>query len=639
MQFKQPLFYVRTGIESRQKQEERQKAAVLPVLKKLNWVLIIIAFCFAILIFRLAQLQIIQGDQFDQIAQFNIVRTTLIPPPRGEIRDRFGKPLAYDVPRLNVCAKISEIEDQNVFVKKLAPLIDTKPERIKEILEKNKDDIYRKILIKPRIDTEMMMVVAESQGDLPGLYLEVQPMREYPHNETASHVLGYVGEITEDEIKSPQFKGLKTGDIVGKDGIEKYYDQYLQGRYGTQQELVNAAGKVITELKQEAPSPGYVLYLTLDLELQKECDRLLGDFVSNLSAISRESLAGTAIIMDSRNNEVLAMSSYPRYNPNLFARGITSKEYEKLIQGMDYPLLNRCISGAYPAASTYKIITAAAGLEEGLCTRYSQFYCSGKYLVGSHVFNCFVRSGHGPIDFNKSMSESCDVTFYLLGESMGLNKLLHYSREFGIGEKTQIDLPGETAGLLPDELWKRQNLDEPWYTGDTVNIAIGQGYLGVTPLQMGVVIGAVVHDGIKYKPHLLKRVERVDGKILKTIQPEELGRIQVKKMHFDALKDTMRDAVLTGTAKSLRVPKMYFAGKTGTAESFASPENPNGRNHTWFVGYGPFDDPEIILVVFLEKSGDLAGRRAVPLSGSILESYYNIMSERKAEQKVKDTEE
>jgi len=580
-----------------------------------------------LLIGRLAFLQLLMGDRYGKIARFNIIRTRLITAPRGEIRDCRGRVLACNVPRLNVCAVLKEIDDIGIFARKLAPLIGYSPERIIKTISKHKGNPFQKIVIKPKVDTEVMMKVAECQGDIPGLYLEVLPVREYPYGESASHIIGYVGEITSEELVKPRYRERRQGDIVGKDGIEKYYDQYLQGKPGEIREVVDVSGRVIKVLGKTQPKPGYNLYLTLDLRLQKECEEILKYYIESHSKISGEPLAGSVIIINNKTGKVLAMASYPGFDPNIFSKGVSQKEYQKLIRRKDYPLLNRNIAGAYPAASTFKIITASAALQEGICTRYSPFYCSGRRKVGNQYFYCFVRTGHGAIDFHKAISESCDVVFYILGEALGIDRLLNYAGQFGLGSKTGIDLPGEINGLLPDHIWKMKTLKEPWYTGDTINLSIGQGYLGVTPLQMAVVVGVLANGGFMFRPFLVEKVERSDGVVLKVTKPVISRKVKVNKNHFNAIRDGMREAVVTGTAKRLNVPRMRFAGKTGTAENFPTRENPHGRNHTWFVGMGPVEDPDIVLVVFLEKSGGLAGKMAVPLAGSVLRKYRKLYDE------------
>ncbi|MFP4496940.1 MAG: penicillin-binding protein 2 [Vulcanimicrobiota bacterium] len=600
--------------------------------RRLTILLIVVFVCCLLLIGRLFQLQLLKGEQYTKSANTNVIKTTFLPGPRGEIRDRYGKILAFDVPRLNICMVISEIKDENEFARTLGPLIGYSPEIIKRKIEKNRQDIYGKIIIKPRVDTETMMKVAEQQGDLPGLYLDVQPVREYPFGDTASHVIGYVSEITKEELDANKKEGYLARDFIGKDGIEKYYDGILRGRHGAKEELTDVSGHVIKEIGETKPSPGKNIYLSLDIELQKKVEEILKWNVNSLSAISGQKLAASAIVMDIKTGEILAMASIPQFDPNKFLKGMTEKEYQTLINRKDYPLLNRNIAGTYPLASTFKMVTGIAALQEGLCTRYSPFNCNGYYEVGSRKFYCFVRTGHGKIDFNEAISESCDVVFYELGEKMGIEKLLEYSRNFGLGQKTRIDLPSESPGLLPDNYWKIKNFNEPWYTGDTVNLSIGQGFLGATPLQLAVITATVANDGRMMQPHLLIKTENSEKKQVETIKPTVVRELNVDKKHFDAIKDGMRSAVKTGTAKLLD-SRISSAGKTGTAENFPNPENPYGRNHTWFAGFAPSHDPEIAIVVFFEKSGGYGGKKAVPMAREILDDYARLKRQRAYHQK------
>ena len=585
------------------------------------FILIILVLMLALL-GRLFYLQLVMGDKYIRIANINIIRTTYIPAPRGEITDRKGRVLALDIPRLNVCAIPSEIDDLNIFCKTLSPLIGYSPERIRKVIERKGQNPYQKVVIKAKVKTETMMQVAEVKSDIPGLYLEIQPVREYPYGKTASHIIGYVGEITSEELKTHKSKGYLLGDYIGKDGIEKYYDPLLRGEPGIRKVVVDVSGRIISTIYEKKPRPGKNVALTIDLELQQDVEKILRWHVRSLSLSSREDLAAAAVIEEVKNGEILALASIPQFDPNLFSKGISTKDYKKLISRKDYPLLNRTVSGQYPLASTYKMITACAALQEGIVTRYSPFNCPGYYMVENHRFNCFVRSGHGKIDFNNAIAESCDVAFYFMGENLGINRLLKYSRYFGLGSKTGIDLPGEIAGVLPDNYWKMKNFKEPWYTGDTVNLSIGQGYLGATPLQLSMVTSAVATDGKVYKPHLLKSVTNSEGKVISNTVPQLIRRIPAEAQHFEAIREGMRTATRKGTAKRMKAP-LSSGGKTGTAENFPCPENPHGRNHTWFAGFSPAYSPNIALVVFFERSGGLGGTRAVPIASEILRAYYD----------------
>jgi penicillin-binding protein 2 len=587
--------------------------------RKLNILLTIMGICMIILLGRLVYLQIIMGAKFYKIASVNVVRSSYILAPRGEIKDRNGNFLAYDIPRLNVCAIRAEIENVDRFVRKLSPLIGYPPAYVKKIIEKHKDNPYQKFVIKAKVDTPTMMKVAEVQLDLPGLHLEVQPVREYPCGEYASHIIGYVGEIAEDELKL-KGKNYQLGDYVGKDGIEKEYDSYLKGTYGEKNVLVDAEGKDIRLISEKKPVPGKTVYLTIDMELQKETEDILTWHVKSLSKISKELLAAAAVVMDVQTGEILAMASIPEFDPNLFSKGISPKDYNKLINRKDYPLMNRIISGAYPPASTFKMVTGIAALQEGICTRYSPFICPGFYNLNGQHFNCFVKSGHGKIDFNNSIAQSCDVTFYFLGHKLGNDRLLNFAKDFGLGQRTGIDIPGESPGILPDNYWKMRMYKEPWFTGDTVNMSIGQGFLNATPLQMAVVTAAVANGGKILRPHLMSRVCTADGQDVSEYKTKILRTLKVDPGHFEAIRQGMRSAIKKGTAKAYNA-KISAGGKTGTAENFPTPENPNGRNHTWFTGFAPANDPEVAIVVFFERSGNYAGRTAVPIASQILDEY------------------
>jgi penicillin-binding protein 2 len=589
--------------------------------KRLTIFILLVAALMGLLLARLAYLQIVSGEKYSRIANYNIIHTTYLPAPRGEIRDRNGRVLAWDVPRLNVCAVPSEVTDLNIFTKRLAPLIDYTPGRIRKILERKGINPFQKVIIKAKVDTETMMKVAEIQGDMPGLYLEVQPVREYPEKDLASHIIGYVGEITEEELAAQKKQGYLMGDYVGKDGIEKQYDSYLKGEHGENQVLVDASGKAIQTLMEKKSRPGRNLVLTIDAELQKEVEEILAWHVRSLSIVSREPLAASAIIENVNTGEILAMASIPQFDPNLFSKGISVKDYNSLIGRRDYPLLNRSIAGIYPLASTFKMVTASAALQEGICTRYSPFICPGYYQVGNQRFNCFVKSGHGRIDFNDAISESCDVAFYYMGEHLGIDLLGKYAKDFGLGERTGIDLPGEAAGVMPDSFWKMSHIREPWYTGDTINLSIGQGYLGATPVQLSVITAAVANDGKIVRPRLLKSVVDSSGRTIMSEKTKVMRQLKVKRGHFDAIRDGMRTAVLKGTANRLG-SKVSASGKTGTAESFPCPENPHGRNHNWFAGFAPASQPDIAVVVIFERSGGYAGKNVVPLSGEILNAYF-----------------
>ncbi len=599
-----------------------EKAEELAIKKRLVVFQVAIFLLLFILISRLCYLQILKGANYTQIAQRNVIRVTYYPAPRGKIVDRHGRILAYDVARFDVGVIPAKIKDEDKLILNISKIMNVPPDKLREKIDKGrKTDPYSKVVLKTHIDKATMVQLAELSEEYPEIFIDVRPFRVYPMGKVASHILGYVGEVTKEELKKRSH--YIPGDTVGKDGIEKEYDKYLHGRAGKKEVLVDVSGRIIKVIKDIPPKAGDTVQISIDAKFQKAVEDILRYHVKSLSAISGEPLAASAIVMDVKTGEILAMASIPDYDPNKFVKGLTPKEYKELIKRKDYPLLNRAISGAYPLASTFKIVTALASLQEGICTRYSPFYCKGYYTVGTHKFYCFLKTGHGKIDFNEAIAQSCDVVFYSLGDKLGIEKLLKYARQFGLGERTHIDLPGEISGLLPDHYWKMKTLKEPWYEGDTINLSIGQGYLAATPIQLLVIAETVVNKGVMLRPHLLMDIKTPEGNVIKKYSKEVMRKVSIDQRHFEAVMDGMRSAVRKGTAKRYNAP-ISAGGKTGTAENFPCPENPHGRNHTWFVGFAPAYNPEVVFVVFFERSGGYAGKRTVPIASEIMKAYAKL---------------
>ncbi|HPZ08019.1 MAG TPA: penicillin-binding transpeptidase domain-containing protein, partial [Candidatus Eremiobacteraeota bacterium] len=370
---------------------------------------------------------------------------------------------------------------------------------------------------------------------------------------------------------------------------------------------------------------------TLDIDIQRICENELDLILKKLAGEQGKTKAGAVVVLSVKTGELLAMCSKPDFNPNLFSTGISEKDYKELIKNPWHPLFNRSIAGLYPPASTFKIITASAALQEHRTSPWTPFYCSGYIKVEDKIFNCDLRTGHGKIDFTNSIAESCDIVYYQLGLELGLKKIQTYAREFNIGLLTGIELPGESAGLLPTSEWKEKTIGEKWYVGDTVNLSIGQGYLLTTPLQMAVATAILANGGIYNPPHLVKKIESEQGDIIFEYKPENIRHIQVDTANLEVIKKGMRLAVTKGTSTAANIPEIAIAGKTGTAENVATPENPTGENHTWFVTYAPSDDPEIAIAVFLEQAGGYAGKTAVPLGTEIIKNYFNIKKQQRHE--------
>ncbi len=553
-----------------------------------------------VLIVKLYQIQIIQGPYYKELAEGNRIRLISVSAPRGEIVDRYGKIMAKNRPSFTISVIPFE-GNREESLKLLSKIINLPYTEIKKKIDEAPNSLQPVNIILDA-DLEIISKIKELEDKLPGVLVTTNIIREYPNGNTASHILGYVGEVSKEEIKIFQAYGVKMGDIVGKTGIERGYQKELMGIPGGEQVEVDAMGRPIKILGTVPPIPGSTLVTTINLDLQKVVEE----------SLKRRGLPGAIVVMDPRNGDVLAMASNPDFDPNSFARGITAEEWKKLLS-IKKPLLNRAISAAYPPGSTFKIAVALGALVEGITDKNTLFYCPGSMLIGNRKFRCWTT--HGRIDFLNAISKSCDVAFYTIGLKLGLEKMAKYARLLGLGNLTGIDIPGEARGLIPDPSWKKG----PWYIGDTANMSIGQGYVQVTPIQMAVLVSTIANGGKVYKPRIVSKIISQDSTV--KIQPPVLIRdISKFKKEIDIIKEGMKLVVDVGTGNLAKVRGVTVAGKTGTAENFPNIENPLGKDHAWFIAYAPTDNPKIALSIIIEQGGH-GGSTAAPIAAEII-SYY-----------------
>jgi penicillin-binding protein 2 len=590
---------------------------------------ILAALSLLVIMGRLYYLQVYKGDYLVKKAEENMIRAIPISSERGAIMDRNGTILAKNSPRFTLSLLSFELRNPSTAVSILAERLSLKPAETKELLKKIQANPADPIKIGKPIDYRDLSRIAEVLGDFPGLYIESLPLREYPLKKTGCHITGYLGEISIEELEENSHGGYQIGDFVGKDGLEKEYDRKLRGQKGVKKVLVNVEGRMSRYIGEDPPQTGDLLILTLDSELQRISEEALEKTITAVRRKNGESSGGAVVVMGARNGEILSLVSSPGFDPNLFAKGISVKDYNKLISDKAFPLLNRTIHCTYPCASTYKMITGSAALQERLITKNSHFYCSGVYKAGEMPFNCFVRSGHGPISFIDAIAQSCDVVFYQLAARINLEHFLDYSKSFGIGTATGIDLPAETGGLLPTPAWKKKVYHEEWFIGDTINLSIGQGFVGVTPLQVAVATAAVANGGTIYQPHIIGQIISSEGKMIKNNEAVKMREVPVDPAHLETIREGMRGAVRYGTAVAANSSIIEIAGKTGTAENFPASDNPHGRNHTWFTSFAPYKDPEIVITVFVEKSGGFGGQWCAPVARTIAEAYMQKKKSRK----------
>ncbi len=567
----------------------------------------------AALVLRLFHLQVVQGARLARRTVFDTVVREPIETRRGRIYDSYGRPLVVNAPRFALWVLPSALRNVPQTVAGVARALQVSEASLLDRLHQHESRPDERFIWQDDLDARQFARLAEIQPDLPGVTLGARPLRRYPFGPVAAHVVGTVGEVSDEDLK--RHPGYDEGDVLGKTGLERQYERDLRGARGLSQTHYDAAGRRVATTIVHPFVPGRDLKLTIDARFQQRVEAVLGATVRHLQRQNGEAQGGAVVVVDVRSGAVLAMASLPEYDPNLFAKGISASAYASLLKDRAYPLLNRCIDSAYPPGSTFKLVTGSASLEEGLCSAGTVFQCNGAFEVAGQTFHCFVRSGHGAIGFIESISQSCDVVFYELGHRLGIERLVRYARAFGVGAKTGIDLPDEDPGLLPTPAWKKKALHQPWFAGDTVNLAIGQGYLSATPLQMAMVTAAVANGGTLWRPYLVQG----EG-------PHRVGRVPVSASDLAAVREGMRGAVTHGTATAGNSKRIALAGKTGTAENAPTADNPHGRNHAWFVGFAPYDHPEVAVAVVLEKSGGMGGQVAAPIARAAVEAWFSAQT-------------
>ncbi|MBU1035902.1 penicillin-binding protein 2 [bacterium] len=575
------------------------------VKQRLNWLLIFMVICFLILVIGLWYLQMIKGEEFKERAVENCIRSLVEDAPRGRIYDRQEKLLVTNRPAVVVSIIPAEVDDLEKLSERLSRIIGISPEEILQTVKNYRENPFKPVKILDDCKTNNIVEIEERKDELKGVVLEVKPRRDYLYHDFAAHSLGYVGEIDKEELQrfgNPKFQG---GDIIGKAGLENYYDDILRGEKGGKEVEVDALGQEIATLLYQKPVPGKDLVLTIDRDLQLYGENLLFD------------KKGSIMVSDPNSGEILALVNRPSFSPNLFANGISSSDWQRLSSDADYPLTNRSVQGLYSPGSIFKVVTAVAALEEGVTDRKRKIYCSGTFELADWVFTCWKETGHGSLSIIDGIAHSCNIYFYTLGKDLGIERFNKYMQKFGLGEKTGIDLPAEAIGTIPSAQWKEREVREIWFPGDTINLSIGQGYLLLTPLRVHAIICAIAAEGEIYKLHLAKKIISADGNTVEEIKPEIHKRVNFSSDTFKIIKEGLRQTILKGTGWRANIQELAVAGKTGTAQ------NPQGETHAWFIGFAPYEDPEICITVFLENGGE-GGEAAAPIARAMLEKYFNI---------------
>lgn len=561
-----------------------------------------------ILIGRMFYLQIIKGSTYRRQAEGNRTRYTRILAPRGIIYDCNGEELANNKPGVMVSLVRQTGAYKEETLERLSQLLNIPVAEIKETIRLSGGSSEPIRLVR-NASPEVVDKVEENLRYLPGVMLEVQPVRNYPNKQLAVHALGYVGEISDYEIEQGAYSDLKAGDIIGKFGLENYYDSYLRGEDGSYREEVDVAGRVVQIMDKVEPKPGQGLVLTIDAKLQRVAEEAVD---RQLRAIGARGAAVVAI--DPNNGEVKALVSRPGFDPNWFVNGISEKNWKYLNTDPFHPMTDKVIAGEYPPGSTFKIVTGSAALEEKKVTPDELIYDSGRHWLID------MRNAGGEalgyINFKRALAASDNVYFYEMGNRVGIEALDKYAREFGFGQTTGIDLHGEAQGLIATPEYKKKVFDDEWYLGDTFNTAIGQGFTLATPIQVAEMLSAVATDGKRYKPHLVSKILNDDGSVAKTFDPEEEGRLPISESTLKLIQEGLEAVTESGgTASFLKSLPVPVAGKTGTAE------NPHGLEHGWFIAYAPTTKPQLVVVCIVEQ-GSFGTISAAPIVKSILEYVF-----------------
>ena len=605
-----------------------------PELRRRSRVLyVLLAVAFLGLITRLVFLQVIQGERYTFLSENNRIRIKRVPGTRGMIFDRQGQLLVDSRPSFDLIFVPEDSESPENTLRLLARYLQRDEGELLKTFEENKSRAaFDELVIGRDIEWPSIVAVETHQLDLPGVTLRARPRRNYTDGPMAAHVLGYLGEINQRQLKILKDQGYVIGDEIGQYGLERRWEELLRGQSGGQQVEVDALGRRVRVLHEVNDVPGYTVHLTLDRQLQETAYEALNG------------KQGTIVALDVNSGAILALASTPAFDPNIFARGIKSDEWGGLIKDQLRPLSNRAIQGQYPPGSTFKIIMSIAGLEEGVIQPESFIQDPGFYSFGNRSFRDWKKGGHGSVNLHKAIVESCDTYFYQLGPRIGIDRIAKWAHAFGLGDKTGIALDDERSGTIPDTEWKRKRYRQPWFPGETVSVAIGQGYVTVTPLQLANMMAAVANGGKLFRPYVVSKVESVDGATVREYGPELLRTIELKADTLKRVREALADVVNGpgGTGAAARSQIVQIAGKTGTAQvvemkgGYVKTEQLAyfNRDHAWFVSYAPVDNPQIAIAVLVEHGGH-GGDAAAPMAKKVFEKFIEMQKQATDKQQVR----
>jgi penicillin-binding protein 2 len=596
----------------------------------------LILFFLLVIVSRFWYLQINQGEEYSRLAENNRVRIRSVPPPRGHIFDREGREIVTNRPSFNVSLIREDSYDIEDVLKRLAVVLDEDIEVLWEQIRKSEGTPrHIPITLKEDVDWDILAYLENNKYKFSGIRIEVQPVRVYHYGDLAANIIGYIGSINKQQLEADTSGVYEGGDLTGKRGLELLREADLRGEKGSRSTEVNARGFEQQQIKNIAPLPGRDIKLTIDVELQQAAEQYMD--------ISDK--AGAVVVLEVGSGRLLAAASTPTIHLEEFIGGISQKNWDALLNNPKHPLINKVVQGAYPPGSTYKIVTALAGLSEGVIDMNTTFYCPGHYYFGNRLYRCWKHSGHGTVDIRRAITESCDVFFYQVGQRVGVDKLAEYAQKLGLGQRTGVELEHEKSGLAPTKAWKRERYNEKWHEGETLSVAIGQGFNIMTPLQICLMTAAIANGGTIYKPQLVETVTTPDGEVIEQFEPQVIGELSPRdKRYLPLIQEGLYGVVMgkRGTARNVRIEGLSIAGKTGTAQvvrlaqykGLKEQDIPyKFRDHAWFTCYAPADNPKIAVTVLVEH-GLHGGSGAGPIARVVLKKYFEKYLLDYAEQKA-----
>lgn len=580
------------------------------VLKRVKNTQILFKVLFVILVVSFWKIQILEYQKYWKKSEANHMREIMLSPQRGLITDRNGVIIAKNI----ACFKASIIkensQDLDVSYEKISYLLNLEEDVLRKRVERFQSvPIFYPIVVKDNLTQEEISRIEARQLEFPELMIEVEPKRFYPFNTFASHIIGYLQEISQEDIKNNKYSEKGIGDLIGKTGIEKQYESILVGKKGKVLEIVDSSGRKKGELLREEPVKGKDIRLSLDFDLQKKAEDLLD---------GRE---GAIIVLSPKTGEILSMASYPSFDPNKFINRFSPEEWQEIASSPDFPLENRVIRGLYSPGSIFKLAMALAALDLNEITEKTSFICNGSILIYGHPFSCWYKPGHGPVNLTSAIQHSCNIYFYLLGKNLGIENIAKYAKEFGFGTKTGIDLPEEKNGLVPDPRWKEEVKKANWFPGETISISIGQGPLLVTPLQIADFTALIANRGKPVNPHLVIQEEKNEFKTSITREIQTKIDWSSKSILFEKVIEGMWKSVNAGGTGRLALIDGYdICGKTGSTQIISTSTIKKLREqiieiktHSWFTGFAPKDNPKVVVTVLVEYGG-MGGQTAAPIA-------------------------